>query len=226
MQLHFVPLGIAFIALFTARSALAEPPATAEPPRDVVPAARFADSPVPPVQHSSANDCSGCEAAYAPRGANASAANARKHEEHTVWYGWQTLLADGAGIGVFAAGGPLAFVGVGEYLVAAPIIHLAHDRPGAAGESFLLRLGLAGGGALVGALAGSGGDCGSSDIPCSAIGGIFGLVLGGASAIIIDAAALAHETAPTEPRVERGLSVLPTVGVTRHSGTVGLAGIF
>jgi hypothetical protein len=69
------------------------------------------------------------------------------------WYGWQTLVADGASFGVAVAGlrsvgghptlgVSLASVGGAGYLFGAPAIHWAHRRPGAAGLSLSLRVGL------------------------------------------------------------------------------------
>jgi hypothetical protein len=68
------------------------------------------------------------------------------------WYGWQVFTSDavsGALVGVGLALGSwprtadaraLALPGTVGYLFGAPLIHLAHDRPGMSGASFGLRL--------------------------------------------------------------------------------------
>lgn len=69
------------------------------------------------------------------------------------WYGWQMLVADGASFGIGVAGlrlasehpalgVSLASVGGAGYLFGAPAIHWAQGRPGAAGLSLSLRVGL------------------------------------------------------------------------------------
>jgi hypothetical protein len=50
------------------------------------------------------------------------------------WYGWQTLLADGVGIGIMLASlddGDRFAAGAVTYLTVAPIVHAAHARAGA-----------------------------------------------------------------------------------------------
>jgi hypothetical protein len=59
------------------------------------------------------------------------------------WYGWQTLLVDGAALGFIAAGlskGEYVLFGVGTYLVGPPIVHATHGRADAAFGSFGVRL--------------------------------------------------------------------------------------
>jgi hypothetical protein len=54
------------------------------------------------------------------------------------WYGWQTLIVDGAGILTLPV-----LVGVGVYLVGPPIVHWAHGRVGLGFADIGMRLGLA-----------------------------------------------------------------------------------
>ncbi len=68
-----------------------------------------------------------------------------------AWYGWQTLIADTADIGLLlvalktsdssSTGAAVALGAVG-FIVPAPAIHLAHGQGARAGISFGLRLGL------------------------------------------------------------------------------------
>jgi hypothetical protein len=49
------------------------------------------------------------------------------------WYGWQTLLADGLSLGVAALGFEndlrgIGWIGIGGLLLAAPIVHFAHEN--------------------------------------------------------------------------------------------------
>ena len=72
-----------------------------------------------------------------PRAVNAA-------EPVTNWYGWQLLVTDGASVAVFTAGASAGstspvMVRLAGYLVGAPIVHLAHGRPGAAAGSLGLR---------------------------------------------------------------------------------------
>jgi hypothetical protein len=108
------------------------------------------------------------------------------------WYGWQTLLADGAaisiGVAAIAADTPGLFAGSAvAYLLAPPMIHLHHARGGAAGGSLGLRLG----GPLLGAVIG-GGSCEESSGACAS----WGLVVGAVAAMLIDAGYLAWEVVP------------------------------
>lgn len=113
------------------------------------------------------------------------------------WYGWQTLIADGASLlamPTLAAtagngGEALAYVAVGGYFLGPPLVHVAHGRPGIAAASLGLRAGLPLGGVVLGAAAQ--GDC-RGDF-CAFGGALIGAALGVLAAITLDAAALSYE---------------------------------
>ncbi|HKP58618.1 MAG TPA: hypothetical protein VJV78_17955 [Polyangiales bacterium] len=59
------------------------------------------------------------------------------HAEHgTLWYGWQTLTADG--LSLLAV--PVAGAGVFSFLIATPIIHIAHGQASASAVSVGMRV--------------------------------------------------------------------------------------
>lgn len=147
-----------------------------------------------------------------------------------TWYGWQNLTADGAAVVflVFAAGASgqgndsLAWASLTTYALGGPIIHLAHGNPGTALGSVALRVGAPIGGAMLGCGAG-GGD---GEFGCLG-GAALGFLAGYVTAVAVDAGALAYE----EHEAPRGYSkarplVVPTAGLTRHGGTLGLQAIF
>jgi len=151
---------------------------------------------------------------------------AKEPPTDTRWYGYQTLLADAAStallIGAAKSETPtLAALGLGTYLIAGPVIHLANGRPKAAGTSLALRLSLPLAGAALGvglgaATVGTGGWAGLVVLFVGAIGGIAGAGV----ASIIDATTLAREKVPRNSGFTMG--VVPT----RGGLTVGAAGTF
>lgn len=139
----------------------------------------------------------------------------------TKWYGWQTLITDGASLLVT----PIVPVGgAGGYLLGGPIVHIAHGRPATAAASLGVRIGAPLLGWFTGkALAAH--ECSS----CSSrlVGGIYGVIgagLGATAAVAIDAAVLGRKRAPIEqPR--KTASVLPSAGPRREGGfDVGVVG--
>jgi hypothetical protein len=123
------------------------------------------------------------------------------------WYGWQTLAADAASVGVLVAGSateivPLAFVGFGGYLAGPPLIHRAHKHSGRATASLLLRIGLPLAGAAVGAAVA---DCSEDAFLCPLGEMVIGYGIGAAAAVLVDAsmawdtAATAHIAPPSPP---------------------------
>lgn len=125
------------------------------------------------------------------------------------WYGWQTLVSDGASVMAFAgalalyrpssggaqdlSAGLLVLAGSG-YLVGAPALHLAHDAPWKAAGSLGMRLGLPAAGLFAGLAVAprcSGLRC-MDGLGSGALGALLGLV----GAIVVDAAVLAFEPAP------------------------------
>jgi hypothetical protein len=167
------------------------------------------------------------------------------------WYGWQTLLVDGAAIAMgFAftssdSSGVRAIPGL-TYLFGPPIVHWIHGH-GAKGAGDLgIRFGLplvAGGlGALAGAAAGK--DSGGT-YTGALVGLVVGVLAGYIGAITIDAAILANEkkTEPYDPQnppdpedlarqetkkptffAMPQFSVQPTTVGSQH-GTMGTAGV-
>jgi hypothetical protein len=146
----------------------------------------------------------------------------------TIWYGWQTLLADGASVGIAAAGaaagsGAVALVGLGGYVAGAPIVHVAHGQGWRAalslGGRLLLPIGV---GAFAGAVTtpkpcdphGFGPCLNQLDAPLT--GALVGMVLASG----LDAFLNAYEPAETQkPTV--GMSLTPTIDVAH--GAYGLA---
>jgi hypothetical protein len=146
------------------------PPPTANPP----PPAPVAPAPPPIVNPYTP---------YAPYGYEA-------RRPRREWYGWQTLLVDGAALAmVYAAADQhthdaptLAYVALGTNVLGPPVVHWAHGNVGRGLGSLLIR---GGSWALVfAAIAGNGSD--------NASVGLFG-VLGILAAPAIDAAVLAYE---------------------------------
>lgn len=123
------------------------------------------------------------------------------------WYGWQTLLMDGAAWGLLYAGSRInsdASVVVGgagmiATLIGAPIIHSAHDNGARGWISFGIR-----GGGLTLMLIGLGSSTKDSLHPLTYVGAAAML-----AAIPIDAAALAYESHATGVG---GVRVVPLVG--------------
>lgn len=135
------------------------------------------------------------------------------------WYGWQTLIADGASLivvplGAAAAGSPEVAAGafIGGYLLAAPIIHFAHGRPGIAAASFGLRLGMPLLGAAAGALADG---CGERGEWCVA-GPVIGMALGMLGAVVLDASLLTYENEEDDDD-DRDASITPSTRHARHA---------
>lgn len=143
-----------------------------------------------------------------------------------VWYGWQTLTADGISTLVFfAAFGQdsdrvnetLAYAGLLGYELAPGIVHFAHRNAGRAFASFGIRLGMPLAGAFLGGAAISG--CSGDDCQATGIG--LGFLLGMGGAIALDAALLAYES--PEPR-RQAARVMPVVSLARGHAWLGLAG--
>ncbi len=134
------------------------------------------------------------------------------------WYGWQTLIMDGAALGLTPIN---PFVGLGMYLLGAPIVHAAHGR-------FLMGLGDMGlriSAPLVGAAvpyiaasAGRNGRCNDSCTIATAAGGVLGIV----AAVSIDAAAIARE----EIRPQTSAIVRPMAVPHGRGIDLGLVGTF
>lgn len=161
-----------------------------------------------------------------------------------AWYGWQTLLSDATATGLFFVAASLddakytsgsyetyqemanvtVALSLATYVLGAPAIHLLHDQRQEAAGSFALRLGLPLAGALAGGLIANA-SCGNghdNEIPCAFVGGLLGVLAGGASAIVLDAVVLAREPAGRST----GRRVQPAFVPAAGGGTFLLAGQF
>lgn len=150
-----------------------------------------------------------------PWQATPTGATATGPEPHTElrWYGHQNLLADGVGIGLLAVHPAL---GVGTVVLGSPVVHLVHERPGAAAASLTLRLVVP-----IAALAVST-KCSQEACLPDPTPALAALALG----ILVDDLALSWERVPTKAEPATGLRVAPTLAVSPKGGLVGLGGVF
>ncbi len=142
----------------------------------------------------------------------------------TTSYGYQTLIADGASLGMVLAGGGsesdgmIALGGIG-YLVAAPIVHVVHGRVGIALADAGLRVALPIGFAYAGAALER---CSPGEELCGVGGAVMGAFLGVGAAVTLDATLLAREQVRAEPAP--ALAIAPMLGKDR--GGVAVSGTF
>ncbi len=122
------------------------------------------------------------------------------------WYGWETLTVDAVSIAAM----PLAGVGVGGYLLGAPIVHAAHDRWGAAATSLGMRVALPIAGAYAGVALANCPKNTQDEGMCGLGEALVGLGLGMLTAIVIDAAVLGYEPAPSKSAT---IARLPQVAI-------------
>jgi hypothetical protein len=146
--------------------------------------------------------------------------------EYSRWYGWQTLLSDGAALSLlFAVGatlqndnaGRLIGASLAMYMVGGPVIHATRGNWGRAAGSLGLR---AGAPLLGGALGDSLQDCSGEDELCGLTGALIGGTLGALTAMIVDSAALARETVRDPPLI------VPSLRMGRSGTCVGVSGRF
>jgi hypothetical protein len=171
-----------------------------------------------------------------------------KPEYEKVWYGYQTLIADGASAGLFFAGigtgtSPMTVAGYLTFVLATPVIHMVHGNIGPGFGSMGIRLLLPPIGMGVGALAGViiAGTNGSGSLDRfgnGANGAINGLVIGGllgaAGCVLIDAAGLGYtkervdtrSAAPGTQHREQLFAIAPTFDVQKDHTTFGVVGSF
>jgi hypothetical protein len=152
--------------------------------------------------------------------------------ERRHWYGWQTLVADGASLAALLAGASLnnrrsgnddlgdtlAWTGLLGYEFAPGIVHFVHRNPGRGFASFGLRLGMPLAAAFLGASLASG--CNTN--LCESNGAGVGVLLGMGGAIAIDAAVFAYDDRKRSS--SRRLELLPVLSVTRQQAWIGLGG--
>lgn len=144
------------------------------------------------------------------------------------WYGWQTLISDGIGLGLLAggassdsdAGATLGISGMFVYGLGTPIIHGAHGHVGRAFGSLALHLGLPYLGLLVGA--GTASCDNSSSWTCEIDQGVVGLFIGAVAASAIDATVLAYDEVPEEPTAHAAFRLRVAPLVAPRSGRYGL----
>jgi len=151
----------------------------------------------------------------APAPAGQVYAPAKPEKPQTTWYGWQTLIADGAAAGLLGltilssdgnAANVLGTLSFGTYLLGGPIVHWSHGHGWTGFGSLAARVGFPLGGALVGVLIGAA-ACGSSEdefIPCPVAFGAVGLLAGMVAAPVVDATIIAREpvTRPAGPPLQ------------------------
>jgi hypothetical protein len=244
---RFVVIGLvvssqAFAQTPEGTTATTAPTTTAPPPTAATTAQAPTATPAPNVEGCYPGKQNGEDVLFCPR-PGAAAVPSVPTDRATEWYGWQTLLADGASIGLIIGGGVatgsgsnssigsmLSTVGSLGYLIGGPIVHLANGRPLPALGSLGLRAGLPVGGGLVGILVGlaacdrsSGGDFGSG--LCVVALGALGFVGGAIAAIAADAAWLARK--PVEPpKPQQGMRWLPDLSLSPTGGSAGVRGSF
>ena len=151
------------------------------------------------------------------------------------WYGYETLLVDGAGLGLGAgtvAGGiPLGIAGLATYVLGGPIVHAVHGQGGKVGIDLAVRLGAPAVGMATGAAIG----CAMFSCSKGDFAGFGAMILGGVgagvgvlTAIVIDAAVLANEPGlPAKTKSWNGKATFtPQVSALPGGGSVGVGGAF
>jgi hypothetical protein len=134
--------------------------------------------------------------------------------EASHWYGWQTLITDGASILTI----PL-IIGLPSWFLATPIVHFSHGRVGAGFGSLGIRIASV---VLfaVGALAITGGEAGDSGVNQAAAGSLVLAIF--AVPMTVDAAILAYEPVPERtgaaPPPHRLGAIVPLVLPRREGG--------
>lgn len=132
----------------------------------------------------------------------------------THWYGWQTLVADGASVSLLFS--PFtAIVGLSGFVVASPVIHFAHGQVGSGVGSAALRLAMPVGGALMGLEVAS--KLTSPNSPNALgdviMGGLAGAFLGIIGASAIDASLLAWEPARAPSATKGATQAAPSIAL-------------
>lgn len=159
-----------------------------------------------------------------------------KEELPRHWYGWQTLTVDAVPIALFLAAVPaegqaeIDLMGIGglAFAIGGPVLHLAHRRPGFAGASLGIRLGLPIAGSLIGAISSK---CEPQpyqdpDDGCTVTTryAYLGAMVGVFSASILDASLFAFEPVrPPRRGIDGGLASRAFAGVAPVPGGLRLA---
>jgi hypothetical protein len=170
---------------------------------------------------------------------------APKGKEEETWYGYQTLIVDGASLGLVLggaamaghpgggdSGGSVAVAGGIGYLLGAPVVHWMHGRIGPGLGSLGLRVGLPLAGMFWGAIIGAAANDRHGEVFSSTGLGI-GFVAGVAGAMLLDTTLLAYEKpsekekeAYEEAKAKRSLRWMPNLAPQKSGGTVGVSGVF
>jgi hypothetical protein len=142
-------------------------------------------------------------------------------------YRRQTVIADGIAMGLLVIGirtnnEAVGYMSLGTYAGAAPLVHLAHHRPGHAAASLGLRVGLPILGGILGDKLGRGSRC-SGDVCVDESDEFmaFGVLGGIAAAMVLDTSLLAKEDEAPAPA---GWS--PAIAARRDGITLGFSGSF
>jgi hypothetical protein len=158
------------------------------------------------------------------------------------WYGWQSLLVDGASVSLLAVDGALismaargdatfdagatllvlapGVLGGFGYLLGGPVVHWAHGKVGTGFLSLGLRVvaplaGL-GVGALIPGVAGYD----------NTVGGLIGTGAGAGAAMVIDDTLLAHETTTPRASSRSAIRIAPTWDARQHGAGLKVIGTF
>ncbi len=208
------------------------PPAPAAPPGVSAPPAAPGASAPAPAKADVITEPAVRRDAEARTDQEAEADEADELSSRPEWYGWQTLIVDGASFTSLVAGASLnsrpgardtpgdslVWVGLLGYEFGPGIVHFVHRNPGRGFASFGLRLGMPLAGAFLGASLASG--CNAN--LCEAGGAGIGVLLGMGGAMAIDAAVFAYDDAKRSSG--RRVGFLPLVAVTPRQAWVGIGG--
>jgi hypothetical protein len=146
-------------------------------------------------------------------------------------YRGQTAIVDGVALGLFFIAistndEPVGYLSLGAYVGGAPLVHLAHHRPGHAAGSLALRVGLPFVGGLLGEKLGEQTQCSGINDGTCASGGRYermglGIIGGMIAAMVIDTAVLAKGDEAPAPA-----SWSPAIAARRDGITLGFSGSF
>lgn len=195
----------------------------------------------PPAGSSTPAPATAAPAVLAPTSAAPPAYTPVPVREEKKWYGWQTLIVDGAtvvttiGVAPASSSGAAAVFWSG-YLLGGPIVHWSNGQLGKGFASLGIRVGaplvLGFTGALIGASGGGDRDSNSDDVSAAAVGAAVGILAGYVTAVAIDAAVLARKTvkvsAEAERRSRNKVKWSPTAGYDpkQRSFSMGVGGTF
>jgi hypothetical protein len=155
-----------------------------------------------------------------------------------VWYGWQTLVVDGAALTTLLASGAaksnaLGVLALTGYAIGPPIVHWAHHNVGIGFGSLGLRIVAPFAGAVLLGLTAAiaSGRRANSDDSTVAAGIGLGFLLGYATTVVLDAALFSYEkpapARPTSARLgQRGFTFAPTFNIAQDRASLGLGGTF